>query len=30
MRSELDAWHHRGMYVEVPDEGQIAISLRAH
>jgi len=28
MRSELDAWHAQGVYVEVPDEGQIAISMR--
>jgi len=28
MRSELDAWHNPGVFVEVPDEGQIAISMR--
>jgi len=27
MRSELDAWHAQGMYVEIPDEGQIAMSM---
>jgi len=27
MRSELDAWHAQGVYVEILDEGQIAISM---
>jgi len=28
MRSELVAWHNPGVYVEVPDEGKIAISMQ--
>jgi len=28
MRSDLDAWQNQRVYVEVPDEGQIAISMR--